>query len=281
MTLTNPPAMPVPGSQITVNGVGSVPAFGKPVVDSLAELDARTSDPATGNSALGVRVTAAESGKVPTARTVTGANGLQGGGDLSADRAISPLYGTDAGTVAEGNDARITITQDATKGNNALHTRVAALENGKPDAYATRVVLAADQANTANAGYYKVAWPDPERNTGFAWNPAKDAFTVPATGWYSMGLSMRFDGTAAPAAANSERAAWVSLASDPNAARLVWASNTGIPRPGEWPKTSDAQPVYLTAGTELSVWTYQNSGGDLNLKSFAAACALNVVYLGN
>ncbi|WP_158684420.1 hypothetical protein [Amycolatopsis orientalis] len=98
------------------------------MVDNLNDIQARITDPTTGNPALGSRVSAVESGKVPTTRTVSTANGLQGGGDLSANRTISPVYGTAANTIAQGNDSRITITQDATKGNNALDTRVAALE---------------------------------------------------------------------------------------------------------------------------------------------------------
>jgi hypothetical protein len=44
---------------------------------------------------------------VGPSRNVSTASGLQGGGDLSADRTISPVYGTTANTVAQGNDSRI------------------------------------------------------------------------------------------------------------------------------------------------------------------------------
>ena len=40
-------------------------------------------------------------------RNLNTANGLQGGGDLSDDRTIQPVYGTGAKTVCEGNDARV------------------------------------------------------------------------------------------------------------------------------------------------------------------------------
>jgi len=47
-------------------------------------------------------------GKVPTARTITAGTGLTGGGDLTADRTLAANFGTGAGTIAQGNDSRIT-----------------------------------------------------------------------------------------------------------------------------------------------------------------------------
>jgi hypothetical protein len=47
------------------------------------------------------------SGVVPTTRQVGSGTGLAGGGDLSADRTLSVLYGSTAGTAAQGNDARL------------------------------------------------------------------------------------------------------------------------------------------------------------------------------
>jgi hypothetical protein len=81
--------------------------YGNPVLDALTEHESEINDATTGNAALGTRVTAVESGKVPTTRTVSTSNGLQGGGDLSANRTLSPVYGTAVNTVAQGNDSRI------------------------------------------------------------------------------------------------------------------------------------------------------------------------------
>lgn len=50
---------------------------------------------------------AADVGAPPTSRQILTTNGLTGGGDLSADRTIEPVYGTTANTVAEGDDTRI------------------------------------------------------------------------------------------------------------------------------------------------------------------------------
>ena len=47
------------------------------------------------------------SGVVPSTRNLTASTGLSGGGDLSADRSFAVLYGTTAGTAAQGNDARL------------------------------------------------------------------------------------------------------------------------------------------------------------------------------
>lgn len=56
--------------------------------------------------------------KVDKTITVTGSGGLQGGGDLSANRVLSPVYGTTAGTVAEGNDARFPASAALLAANN-------------------------------------------------------------------------------------------------------------------------------------------------------------------
>lgn len=45
--------------------------------------------------------------KVDTTRTIATGTGLSGGGDLSANRTLSVLYGTAAGTAAQGNDSRL------------------------------------------------------------------------------------------------------------------------------------------------------------------------------
>lgn len=46
--------------------------------------------------------------KANTSTTVSAGTGLTGGGDLSTDRTISANFGTTAGTIAQGNDSRIT-----------------------------------------------------------------------------------------------------------------------------------------------------------------------------
>lgn len=55
--------------------------------------------------------------KANASTSVAAGTGLSGGGDLSADRTLSVSFGTAAGTVAQGNDARITgAEQTANKG---------------------------------------------------------------------------------------------------------------------------------------------------------------------
>lgn len=46
--------------------------------------------------------------KADVSTTITAGTGLSGGGNLSADRTLSVNFGTAAGTVAQGNDSRIT-----------------------------------------------------------------------------------------------------------------------------------------------------------------------------
>jgi hypothetical protein len=49
----------------------------------------------------------AVAGRVPTSRQITAGTGLTGGGTLAADRTLAVAYGTSAGTVAQGNDSRL------------------------------------------------------------------------------------------------------------------------------------------------------------------------------
>ena len=66
--------------------------------------------PAATNTAAGIATAAqvaAIDGAVPNTRTLATTGGLQGGGDLTADRTLSPVYGTLVDTVCVGNDARL------------------------------------------------------------------------------------------------------------------------------------------------------------------------------
>lgn len=55
--------------------------------------------------------------KANTAITISAGTGLTGGGDLSTNRSISANFGTTSGTIAQGNDSRITgAEQTANKG---------------------------------------------------------------------------------------------------------------------------------------------------------------------
>lgn len=47
---------------------------------------------------------------VPSTRTLNTGAGLFGGGDLSANRNLSVLFGTSQGTACQGNDARLSVT---------------------------------------------------------------------------------------------------------------------------------------------------------------------------
>ena len=55
--------------------------------------------------------------KADKTTTISAGTGLTGGGDLSANRTLSANFGTSAGTIAQGNDSRITgAEQTANKG---------------------------------------------------------------------------------------------------------------------------------------------------------------------
>lgn len=68
-----------------------------------------------------VVLTAASLGAVLTSRTIAAGTGLSGGGDLSSNRTISASFGSTAGTITEGNDARFTsLATDITERTSAF-----------------------------------------------------------------------------------------------------------------------------------------------------------------
>ncbi|HMI09737.1 MAG TPA: hypothetical protein VK497_05075 [Candidatus Saccharimonadales bacterium] len=79
----------------------------------LANVD-NTSD---ANKPVSTATTTALGGKASTATTVSAGTGLTGGGDLSANRTISANFGVAAGTIAQGNDTRITGAEQAANKN--------------------------------------------------------------------------------------------------------------------------------------------------------------------
>lgn len=61
----------------------------------------------------------AQIGATPTTRQVTAGTGLTGGGTLAADRTLAVVYGTSAGTAAQGNDSRLSDARPPTAHNHA------------------------------------------------------------------------------------------------------------------------------------------------------------------
>lgn len=92
----------------TLDGSGKVPSAQLPTsgVSGVSEIVTSVGGTESGS----VNVTAAKIAAVPTTRTITPGTGLTGGGDLSANRTISAVFGTTAGTVAQGNDPRFGTT---------------------------------------------------------------------------------------------------------------------------------------------------------------------------
>ena len=70
----------------------------------LANVD-NTSD---ANKPVSTATQTALNAKASTTRAISAGTGLTGGGDLSADRTLAANFGTTAGTIAQGNDSRIT-----------------------------------------------------------------------------------------------------------------------------------------------------------------------------
>jgi hypothetical protein len=106
---------PIPSAQkgavsgvATLDGTGKVPSAQLPASGVSGVADITT--PVGGTESGNVVLNAADLGAVPTTRTITPGTGLTGGGDLSANRSMAVVFGTTAGTVAQGNDARFGTT---------------------------------------------------------------------------------------------------------------------------------------------------------------------------
>jgi hypothetical protein len=71
-------------------------------------------DPLTLSQSQITNLTSDLAGKVGTTRQVIAGTGLSGGGDLSADRTLSAVYGTTSGTACQGNDSRLSDARTPT-----------------------------------------------------------------------------------------------------------------------------------------------------------------------
>jgi len=88
----------------SLDATGKVPTAQLPASGVSGVIDITT--PNGGTDSGNVTLTTADMGAVPTTRLVSAGTGLNGGGDLSANRTLAVTFGTTAGTVAEGNDSR-------------------------------------------------------------------------------------------------------------------------------------------------------------------------------
>lgn len=117
-TFSASPVVPTPslGSQAanktyvdSVAGAGAPDAT--PTVKGILQLAGDLSGTATSPTVPGLAT------KANTTTTISAGTGLTGGGDLSTNRTLSANFGTSAGTIAQGNDARIAgAEQTANKG---------------------------------------------------------------------------------------------------------------------------------------------------------------------
>lgn len=96
--------------------------------------------------------------KANSSTTISAGTGLSGGGDLSANRTISANFGTTAGTIAEGNDSRITgaVQSSLADAKGDLLVASAADTVAKLSAGTDGQVLTANSAGAAG-----VAWTTP------------------------------------------------------------------------------------------------------------------------
>jgi hypothetical protein len=93
----------------------------------------------------------AMSGFVPTSRHVDTEHGLQGGGALSSNLLLSPVYGTAVETVCQGNDSRLSDARAPT-------SHASTHQNGGSDEVATATATANSIPKTGAATTLAIGW---------------------------------------------------------------------------------------------------------------------------
>lgn len=101
------------GGTITTSGTLAV-NFGTTAGTVAQGNDSRIVNAVTTTQLAAYATTTQLANYTPTTRSVASGTGLTGGGNLSADRTLSVSFGTLAGTVAEGNDSRLSNARTPT-----------------------------------------------------------------------------------------------------------------------------------------------------------------------
>jgi len=238
-------------------------------VDNLNDLNTRVG---TGNGTdLASRVSTLESGKVATTRTISTTNGLQGGGDLSANLTLSPVYGTSANTVAQGNDSRITVTQDASIGNSALGTRVTALEAQRNAFFYSNV----DQ-NVPNTTEQKVKFELGSSVTGLATkNAANDTITLVKGGLWMIEVGLRFGPITYVGSPTGER--FFRITNGGTGTANAYKNKNEYRSTGQVTMTGDTFVAPFAANATISITVQHNSG----TSTAAGDAANNAVIQGS
>lgn len=127
------------------------------------------------------------SGYVPSGRKIDTTNGLQGGGDLSADRTLSPVYGSSSNTVCQGNDSRLSDDRTAS-GIRTATTVVSVSAAAEPTLGQVLVAASGTSAAWANLCAGSDGWIQFNDDgvfgaqSGFAYDKASGTLTIgPAT----------------------------------------------------------------------------------------------------
>lgn len=216
------------------------------------------------------------------ARNINAGTGLSGGGDLSADRTLSVLYGTAAGTAAQGNDSRITGAAQKSSNLSDLASASTARTNlGLGGAAvlnvgtASSTVAAGDDPRfTANGRWYATSTSAITSTTGAVvpYNTIEDGTNAPASGMsLSSGIVTitnggRYDLMASFSGTNSTASVfldfWLSLVSAGATSGAQWGRN----RQGIAAATTQneiqavALDVYLAAGATVAAFIAVTAG---------------------
>lgn len=148
-----------------------------------------------------------------------------------------------------------------------LHTSIS-------DSGGARYRVASGHPAIANSSITKVQFVTAEVATADVTRAAGNTdFTINRTGWWHLGARVGWPGNTA----GTSRWCWIALSSD-QANRLLVASNS----PASFTNFSGASDaIYMTSGTVLSVWVYQDSGGNLSFDLPQGPCVFTLKWLGS
>ncbi len=213
-------------------------------------------------------ITAADVSAVPTSRLVNTSTGLAGGGDLSADRTLSVLYGTTAGTAAQGNDTRLSDARTPT-------THATSHQDGGSD----ELALDASQVTTGTIATARLGSGTASANTFLRGDQTYQPVPAGNNDMGRVGGACYLTGSGLSVGTLSQAGGQIVSTPDANALDITtdleivvrvnladYTTGFGQYLMGKWSSTASEQSWYMQVGStgNLNLTWYESGGGFRN-----------------